>query len=720
MPDLDPVFRGTVSVNTVATAKTNVKLSGSDGTISFNGPLLQGTGSFGVSQQGAVTSTSLASGTGAFGTSLTVGTTLADSCLVASGPRVTANPQVGVHLGQAGSVMGITVGTLQQGASLYGGELIFAIMNQPSARAKLFYSMASDVMQFWTTAPSATAGSISALLNSTGLLVGTTSATPAESCIVAGGAVPSTVNVNGVHLGSLPSGSAALRLISPSQAQTPPAVIDFQTPGSAALTRGALIYNFNGATDDIVQICTDYGYPAISLCQTGCLIGPNVALANGSVPESSLIVSGVRPTTNPATAGVHAGLVSSLNAQVVLAATAKTGYSYLDWAYAGQAAASTPTLRIQANHTLQRAQFLMGATGTVESFRLTPTANTSFVNMSIGPSGTAPSAALHITGSANSTLTQGVCAYMDPIAPNIACLALVAGNNSSSSQLDFKYSGQNTTGTNSAAIKGRISLNHNLGTMNFYNQQGQFMCVDGGATSQVMINATTVVGTNKLYVNGGSQVNGLLTVTNGTSQAVAVTGSLQVTNSASQAVSILAGSAQALGCTGYVTISNPAAQGLTVYGFTVLDASASSNTALSVKGGGSGTALSVQGGNFTCSGTKNFDVPHPSKPGWRLRHRCVESDVSRLHYEFTLECQEGLNSQALPDWHGALNSHCRVYCSPVGHFGRAWGQVVNGELQLTAESPGQFNVLLTGTRSDPAAISELAEYGVEYADPDIQ
>jgi hypothetical protein len=46
--------------------------------------------------------------------------------------------------------------------------------------------------------------------------------------------------------------------------------------------------------------------------------------------------------------------------------------------------------------------------------------------------------------------------------------------------------------------------------------------------------------------------------------------------------------------------------------------------------------------------------------------------------------------------------------------------VVNGELQVTAEAAGQFNVLLTGTRSDPAAVSELAEYGVEYADPDLQ
>jgi hypothetical protein len=284
--------------------------------------------------------------------------------------------------------------------------------------------------------------------------------------------------------------------------------------------------------------------------------------------------------------------------------------------------------------------------------------------------------------------------------------------------------------------------------MNFYNQQGQFMCVDGGATSQVMINATTAVGTNKFYVNGASQVNGLFTVANGTSQAVAVTGSLAVTNATNQAVSINAGIGQALGCTGYVQISNPAAQGLTVYGFTVLDSSTNSSTALSVKGGGAGNALYVDGGNVKCSqdlvagrnitatvagvgsgtvtcltlsaASKTFDIPHPSKVGVRLRHRCMESDVPRLYYEFTVICQEGLNAEPLPEWHVVLNSDCRVYCSPVGHFNRAWGQVVGGELQVTTDGPGPFNVLLTGVRSDPAAVDELAQFGVEYPDPEQQ
>jgi hypothetical protein len=198
-----------------------------------------------------------------------------------------------------------------------------------------------------------------------------------------------------------------------------------------------------------------------------------------------------------------------------------------------------------------------------------------------------------------------------------------------------------------------------------------------------------------------------------------------------------------LNCTGYATISNPLAQGLLVSGWAQVDASAGSSTALTVKGGGSGTALSVTGGNITCSGdiiagrniqattaginsgvvtcltlsaaNKTFDIPHPTKAGLRLRHRCSESDKARLYYEFTLECTEGLTVQELPEWFEAMNAEPRVYCSPVRHFGQAWGEVVQGRLHITANSPGAFHVMLTGVRNDKAAVDEWDFFGVEHS-----
>ena len=96
----------------------------------------------------------------------------ADSCIVACGERVDVSPQQGVHLGAwRGTVQGITIATKQSGSTTYGGEVAWQIQNQTSHRAKIFYSYGSDTMQFNTTEPSFTEGTVSAILSTTGLLV---------------------------------------------------------------------------------------------------------------------------------------------------------------------------------------------------------------------------------------------------------------------------------------------------------------------------------------------------------------------------------------------------------------------------------------------------------------------------------------------------------------------------------------------------------------------
>ena len=97
--------------------------------MTFNGPMTQGTGPFGVAANGALQAYSLVGFTGgaALQTSLIVGggtlPALADSCIVACGNRVALSPQPGVHLGaRNGTVQGITIATIQ-GAALFGGEV---------------------------------------------------------------------------------------------------------------------------------------------------------------------------------------------------------------------------------------------------------------------------------------------------------------------------------------------------------------------------------------------------------------------------------------------------------------------------------------------------------------------------------------------------------------------------------------------------------------------
>jgi hypothetical protein len=128
------------------------------------------------------------------------------------------------------------------------------------------------------------------------------------------------------------------------------------------------------------------------------------------------------------------------------------------------------------------------------------------------------------------------------------------------------------------------------------------------------------------------------------------------------------------------------------------------------------TGNSYFAGTTTATGTKTFDVSHPTKSGWRLRHRCIESPQARLLYEYVVEAEEGLNATPLPEWFSHMNADCTVYSSAFRHFGAAWGEILDGELRLTANCRGTVNVMILGTRSDQVALDEWAEFGVEYPD----
>jgi hypothetical protein len=663
-----------------------------------------------------------------------VSPSLADSCVVACGSRLGVSPQYGVHLGAIGSVQGVSVVTFQQGASLFGGEIAWQIMNQASARAKIFYSMYADVMQFLTTTSGnvAAGGSLVASLNTTGLIVGPPSTTPAESCIVASGAIPSVVNTTGVHLGQLASnGGTVVRLAGPNSTSGP-AIIDFGQVGALGLGRGALIYNFVQTNDDIFQICSDSGAACLAVCQTGCVIGRGASIANGSVPESALIVTGARPDANPATAGVHSGLVSSTTASTVLAASAKTQNSQLDWTYAGQT--TSPTLRLLANHTLGRAQFLMGnlTTGT----GLTQAMSVSQGGLLIGPTVGTPESALLVQGNLvggvlNANPTQaGVHAGMTSTQGN-AGIILAAASFTYQSSIVFTYPGSPSP----------ASINFDTPNVN--------MTFNAGGGDFVYLRNTKLMGVQvslplaPLHVAGNYSVavltKGILSGMDNTSNNNA---KLCICAAATSALSILdfsyagqqttgtVGGANSNTCKGRISLSHTNGQMLfycqqSTSPAIVIDGSTANQTILI----NTTTSLTTNpyrlyvtgnsyfAGNTTASGTKTFDIAHPTKPGFRLRHRCIESPQARLMYEYTVDAQEGLNSTPLPEWFSTMNSDCAVYCSPFRHFGQAWGDVVEGVLQVTANCRGTFRVLVLGTRSDQVAQAEWREFGVEYPDP---
>ena len=47
---------------------------------------------------------------------------------------------------------------------------------------------------------------------------------------------------------------------------------------------------------------------------------------------------------------------------------------------------------------------------------------------------------------------------------------------------------------------------------------------------------------------------------------------------------------------------------------------------------------------------KQFDIVHPTKEGYRLRHRCIEGPLGYLYYPYQYECVVGLNTFDLPDY----------------------------------------------------------------------
>ena len=68
---------------------------------------------------------------------------------------------------------------------------------------------------------------------------------------------------------------------------------------------------------------------------------------------------------------------------------------------------------------------------------------------------------------------------------------------------------------------------------------------------------------------------------------------------------------------------------------------------------GSVTAAEVTAGGVTLTSRKPFDIPHPTKDGWRLRHVCIEGPESGVYFRGRLT---GKNVIELPEyWIGLVD-----------------------------------------------------------------
>jgi len=123
----------------------------------------------------------------------------------------------------------------------------------------------------------------------------------------------------------------------------------------------------------------------------------------------------------------------------------------------------------------------------------------------------------------------------------------------------------------------------------------------------------------------------------------------------------------------------------------------------------SGRTLCVNGTLSKTAGSFAISHPNPTKTqACELWHSFVESPTAGDNlYRFEVEVENGQATIDLPDYYKHLNENDQVWVNAKNHFGRAYG-VVNQEkttLTVFADTDGEYNILLIGTRKDKDAIN---------------
>jgi hypothetical protein len=109
--------------------------------------------------------------------------------------------------------------------------------------------------------------------------------------------------------------------------------------------------------------------------------------------------------------------------------------------------------------------------------------------------------------------------------------------------------------------------------------------------------------------------------------------------------------------------------------------------------------LSKTGGSF------RIKHPDPSKPNHHLIHSFVESPTAGDNiYKYRVSVQGGKASIELPSYYKFLNCNDHVHVSPTKHFGKGYGVMDQQQtkVELVADTDGEYDVILIGTRKDKA------------------
>jgi hypothetical protein len=119
------------------------------------------------------------------------------------------------------------------------------------------------------------------------------------------------------------------------------------------------------------------------------------------------------------------------------------------------------------------------------------------------------------------------------------------------------------------------------------------------------------------------------------------------------------------------------------------------------------SCISFSGSVSKAAGSFRIVHPSPAKSETQdLWHSFVESPNEGDNiYRWQIETTNCTNTITLPDYYKNLNKDDMAWASPHKHFGAAYGEVTADQccLVICSNTDGCYNVLLIGTRKDPAA-----------------
>lgn len=118
-----------------------------------------------------------------------------------------------------------------------------------------------------------------------------------------------------------------------------------------------------------------------------------------------------------------------------------------------------------------------------------------------------------------------------------------------------------------------------------------------------------------------------------------------------------------------------------------------------------------------CSGKKDFDIPHPTKDGWRLRHVCIEGPTADVYVRGKL-----VNSNVihLPEyWRGLVDPETiTINITPIGTYQELFVEKIEWGSKITIKNNAGSSInchyMISGERIDVE--KNIPEYEGTYED----